>query len=141
MKINEVTEGTVRPGYATQDNPTTTKYAAIAFLLNDHAGKMDMKDDNQLKMSMTINKVAASIEKLNSYDGPKSIGDIAKAGDTTEKTVTLLLNFGNKLYDQKGDIRQGNDAPDDDTDNEFDDGPSDDEIARQADDRASKRRR
>ena len=34
-----------------------------------------------------------------------------------------------------------NDAPDDDTDNEFDDGPSDDEIARQADDRASKRRR
>ena len=130
----------VKPGYATQDNDVTTKYAAIAFLLNDHASKMDSSNDEALQRQLMINQVAASIEQLNTVSGPKSLEDIAKAGKTNVKTVKVLLKFGNDLYDKHGDIRQGNDAPDD-ADNEFDDGPSDDEIARQADDRASKRRR
>ena len=139
MKINEVIEG-VRPGYATQDNDVTTKYAAIAFLLNDHASKMDSSNDEALQRQLMINQVAASIEQLNTVSGPKSLEDIAKAGKTNVKTVKVLLKFGQELYDKYGDIRQGNDAPDDDDDNEFDDGPSDDEIARQADQRAAKRR-
>jgi len=138
MKINEVVEG-VRPGYATQDNDVTTKYAAIAYLLNDHASKMDSSNDEALNRQTMINGVAASIGLLNTVSGPRSLEDIAKAGKTNVKTVNVLLKFGEELYNKYGDIRQGNDAPDD-TDNEFDDGPSDDEIARQADQRAAKRR-
>ena len=89
MKINEITEG-VRPGYATQDNDVNTKYAAIAFLLNDHASKMDSSNDEALNRQTMINGVASSIGLLNTVNGPKSLEDIAKAGKTNVKTVKVL---------------------------------------------------
>ena len=136
MKINEVTEATVdrRPGYATQDNPTTTKYAAIGNLLQDHTKTMNMKDENQIKLSNVIGAVGEQLINLNTNAGAKSLDEIAKRCRCSTKMVKQIIAFGQKLYDEKGDIRQG----DPEAGSDYDDGsdefaePSDDDIDRDA---------
>jgi hypothetical protein len=136
MKINEVTEAVVdrRPGYAKQDNPTTKKYAAVADHLYNYANTLNMKDEEQIKLSTTIGKVATELTLLNTGEGAKSFAEIAKRVGASEKGVKAIIAVGEKIYAQKGDQRQSADAGDDiDNDsNEFG-GPDDDEIARQAD--------
>ena len=140
MKINEVTEATVdrRPGYAKQDNPTTTKYAAIGNLLQDHTKTMNMKDDDQIKLSNVIGQVGEELTLINTGGGARSLDEIAKRCGTSTKMVKQIIEFGQKLYKEKGDTRQGDpeaggDYDDIDSDTKEFDGPDDDEVARQAD--------
>ena len=136
MKINEVTEKTVdrRPGYAMQDNPTTTKYAAIANLLQDYSKTMNMKDDESIKLSNIVASVGAELTLINTGQGAKSLDEIAKRVGTSTKKVKLIIALGQKLYDKKGDTRQGDPEAGDDYDDGGDEfaAPSDDEIDRDA---------
>jgi len=141
MKINEVTEAVVdlRPGYATQDTPVTKKYAAIADHLDKFAKTLNMKDDKQIKLSMTIEQVGQELTLLNTGEGAKSFAEIAKRVGADEKLVKTIIQMGEKMFNAKGDQRRSDDAGDDIDSDDFG-GPSDDEIARQADARAAKRR-
>ena len=134
MKINEGTEAVVdrRPGYATQDNPVTKKYAAIADHLDKYAKTLNMKDDNQIKLSTTIEQVGQELTLLNTSQGAKSFAEIAKRVRASEKLVKAIIGMGEKMFNAKGDQRRSDDAGDDIDSDDFDT-PDDDAMAARAD--------
>lgn len=143
MKINEVTVDR-RPGYAKQDTPVTTKYAAIGNHLQNYAGNMPMGkgvSDEQIRLSTNIGRLGEALIELNTPGGPKSIEDVIKRSGLSREEVAKYVKFGEELYQKFGDTRQQGASANEPEDDEEDYGsPSDDAIARQADARAAKRK-
>jgi hypothetical protein len=129
MKINEVIAK--EANYETGSN--NRKLAAIGRVLMDRAATV--KDD---ALSNLMAKVGNELTSYNTVFGARSIPELLKKADVDEKMLMKLMKFGQAELAKGGDVKMPDkDAPVDDTDPDDDDrGPSDAEIARQADMRA-----
>ena len=139
MKINEVTEGR-GPDYET--NPAYKKLASIGRALMAHSETTSMKGKTDDEIGM-FNKMSTFGDALTRYGttfGPKNIQDVMKDTGLDMNAIKSLMAFGEKLEAKgfKAPVADPADEPQDSSD-EFA-APDDDEIARQADARAAKRK-
>lgn len=123
MKINEVTQ---REGY--EDNPAHRKLASLGRTLMDMAAKE--KDD---EMSNNMAKLGDALTRYGTTFGPRNPQELMKTTGLSGSTIKDLLGRASEV----GEIKpKGNDVPDEPEADDDMNGPSDDEIARQADRRA-----
>jgi|TARA_B110000908_G_scaffold87661_1_gene104591 hypothetical protein len=133
MKINEVTEA----DYET--SPEQKQLANVGRALMNHANSAQLKgkSDDEVMMYNKVSTLGDALTRFGADWGPKNLKDLEKITGLNAKQINAYFDIGKKLHAAKkapAPVAQ-------DDDNEFNDGPSDDEIARQADARASKRRK
>ena len=127
MKINEVIAR--EADYETGEG--NRKLAAIGRVLMDRAATT--KDD---ALSNVLAKVGNELTSYNTTFGARSVEELLKKTGVNKEMLMKLMKYGEAELKKGGDVKKGADTPD--IDDEPDDmgGPSDDEIARQADRRA-----
>ena len=136
MKINEVTEARA-PGYADDINPQTRKLANMGRTLMDISSTTSMKglSDEEIGKTNKMSSFGDALTRFGTAFGPKNLPELLKtAGVTAEEAKEFLA-----MAQVKGPVKQAAPEPEDDEDDEFA-APDDDEIARQADARAAKRK-
>ena len=136
MKINEVTEAGM------ETDPKHKKLANIGRALMTHSETASMKgaDDAKIAMFNQMSSLGNELTKFGTTFGPKSLKDLMKATGLNAPTIKTLLEFGEKLA-AKGVAPKVADPEAEPEDNGDDfAAPDDDEIARQADARAAKRK-
>ena len=128
MKINEVIAR--EADYETGEG--NRKLAAIGRVLMDRAATT--KDD---ALSNLMAKVGNELTSYQTTFGARSLPELLKKTGVNQEMLMKLMKFGEAELKKTGDVKKGADAPDiDEPEDDMDKGPSDDEIARQADRRA-----
>ena len=127
MKINEVIAR--EADYETGEQ--NRKLAAIGRVLMDRAATT--KDD---ALSNLMAKVGNELTSYNTTFGARSLPELLKKADISKEMLMKLMKYGEAELKKTGDVKKGADTPDMDEPEDDMDGPSDDEIARQADRRA-----
>ena len=127
MKINEVIAR--EADYETGDK--NRKLAAIGRVLMDRAATT--KDD---ALSNMMAKVGNELTSYNTTFGARSLPELLKKTGVSQEFLMKLMKYGEAELKKGGDIKKGADTPDMDDEPEDMGGPSDDEIARQADRKA-----
>lgn len=123
MKINEVVAR--EAGYETGEQ--NRKLAAIGRVLMDKAATT--KDD---ELSNLMAKVGNELTSYNTTFGARSLPELLKKTGVSKDMLMKLMKFGEAALKKTGDVAKGADVADEPED-DMDGGPSDDEIARQAD--------
>lgn len=133
MKINEVTEA----GY--ENDPQSRKLAALGRKLMDMSANMPMKgaSDEEIDKSNKMSALGDALTRWGTAFGPKNVKDLVKATGLEPKDIQELLAMAQKAPDAKPVAAEP--EPEDEPEDEFG-APDDDEIARQADARAAKRK-
>lgn len=127
MKINEVIAR--EADYETGEG--NRKLSAIGRVLMDKAATT--KDD---ALSNVLAKVGNELTSYNTTFGARSVDELLKKTGVNKDMLMKLMKFGEAELKKTGDVKKGADIPDMDDEPEDMGGPSDDEIARQADRRA-----
>ena len=127
MKINEVIAR--EADYETGDQ--NRKLAAIGRVLMDRAATT--KDD---ALSNLMAKVGNELTSYNTTFGARSLPELLKKASISKEMLMKLMKYGEAELKKGGDVKKGADTPDMDDEPEDMGGPSDDEIARQADRKA-----
>ena len=139
MKINEVTEGR-GPDYET--NPAYKKLSNIgrALMAHSETASMKGKSDDEIGMFNKMSGFGDALTRFGTTFGPKNIEELMKDTGLNAKEIKSLMAFGEKLAAKgvNAPVADPADEPQDSSD-EFA-APDDDEIARQADARAAKRK-
>ena len=138
MKINEVTEGR-GPDYET--NPAYKKLSNIgrALMAHSETASMKGKSDDEIGMFNKMSGFGDALTRFGTTFGPKNIEELMKDTGLNAKEIKSLMAFGEKLAAKGVKAPVADPEPEDEPQDDFD-GPSDDEIARQADARAAKRK-
>ena len=131
MKINEVTEAGM------ETDPKHKKLANIGRALMTHSETASMKgaDDAKIGMFNQMSSLGNELTKFGTTFGPKDLNGLMKATGLNAPTIKTLLAFGEKLAAKGVAPKVADPEPEDEPQDDFG-GPSDDEIARQADARA-----
>jgi hypothetical protein len=124
MKINEVIAR--EANYETGEG--NRKLAAIGRVLMDKAAIT--KDD---ALSNVLAKVGNELTSYDTTFGARSLPELLKKTGVSKDMLMKLMKFGEAELKKGGDIKKPDAAPDMDDEPEDMGGPSDDEIARQAD--------
>ena len=125
MKINEVIAR--EADYETGEG--NRKLSAIGRVLMDKAATT--KDD---ALSNLMAKVGNELTSYNTTFGARSVEELLKKAGINKDMLMKLMKFGEAELAKSGDVKKGADVPDEEPEADNDmDGPSDDEIARQAD--------
>jgi hypothetical protein len=136
MKINEVTEARF------ETDPEQKKRSEIGRALMDYATKIPMKGktDAQVGLVDKMSQLGSALTRFGTDHGPKNIEDVKADTGLSVELIQKFMALGEKLAAKgvKLGVPDPEDNPQDDSD-EFAE-PSDDEIARQADARAAKRK-
>ena len=136
MKINEVTEARM------ETDPKHKKLASIGRALMTHSETASMKgkSDAEIGMFNNMSSFGDALTRFGTTFGPSNIQELMKDTGLDVNTIKSLMAFGEKLAAKgvKAPVAEPTDEPEDDGD-EFA-APDDDEIARQADARAAKRK-
>jgi hypothetical protein len=127
MKINEVIAR--EANYETGEG--NRKLAAIGRVLMDRAATT--KDD---ALSNLMAKVGNELTSYDTTFGARSLPELLKKADVSKEMLMKLMKYGEAELKKGGDVKKGADTPDMDDEPEDMGGPSDDDIARQADMRA-----
>ena len=125
MKINEVTE-------AHEASPQQRKLAALGRTLMDMSAKMPMKgaSDEEIGKSNKMAALGDALTRFGTPFGPRDVKGLVKATGLDPKEIQELLAMAQKAGPVKAVAADP--EPEDDEEDDFG-GPSDDEIARQAD--------
>ena len=124
MKINEVTAR--EANYETGEG--NRKLAAIGRVLMDRAATT--KDDG---LSNLMAKVGNELTSYDTTFGARSLPELLKKANVSKEMLMKLMKYGEAELKKAGDVKKGSDTPDMDDEPEDMGGPSDDDIARQAD--------
>ena len=124
MKINEVTAR--EANYETGEG--NRKLAAIGRVLMDRAATT--KDD---ALSNLMAKVGNELTSYDTTFGARSLPELLKKAGVSKEMLMKLMKYGEAELKKAGDVKKGSDTPDMDDEPEDMGGPSDDDIARQAD--------
>ena len=127
MKINEVIAR--EADYETGEG--NRKLAAIGRVLMDRAATT--KDD---ALSNLMAKVGNELTSYDTTFGARSLPELLKKAGVSKEMLMKLMKYGEAELKKGGDVKKGADTPDMDDEPEDMGGPSDDDIARQADMRA-----
>jgi hypothetical protein len=124
-----------------ETDPKHKKLANIGRALMTHSETASMKgaDDAKIGMFNQMSSLGNELTKFGTTFGPKDLNGLMKATGLNAPTIKTLLAFGEKLAAKGVAPKVADPEPQDEPQDDFD-GPSDDEIARQADARAAKRR-
>ena len=133
MKINEVTEADY------ENDPQSRKLAALGRKLMDISANMPMKgaSDEEIDKSNKMSALGDALTRWGPAFGPKNVKDLVKTTGLEPKDIQELLAMAQNAPDAKPVAAEP--EPEDEPEDDFD-APDDDEIARQADARAAKRR-
>jgi hypothetical protein len=126
MKINEVTE-------AQETSPQQRQLAALGRTLMDISAKMPMGkgvSDEEVEKSNKMSALGDALTRFGTAFGPKDVKGLVKATGLDPKEIQELLALAQKAGPVKPVAAEP--EPEDDEEDDFG-GPSDDEIARQAD--------
>ena len=134
MKINEVTEA----NYG--DDPKSKAVADLGRRLMDMSANMPMGkgvSDADIEKSNKMSAFGDALTRFGTPMGPRNMQELVKVSRVTPEEAKEFIELAQKAKPAqiKGDEVEPNDEPED----EFA-APDDDEIARQADARAAKRR-
>lgn len=122
MKMNEVTEGF-------GSTETERKIAAIGRVLMDKA--VTQKND---ELSNVMSRVGDELTRFGTSFGARNVQDMLKKTGVSKEMLQKLMAYGEAEWKKSGDVAKGADNVKDEPDTDDDmGGPSDDEIARQAD--------
>jgi hypothetical protein len=127
MKINEVIAR--EADYETGEQ--NKKLASIGRVLMDRAATT--KDD---ALSNLMAKVGNELTSYNTTFGARSLPELLKKTGISQEMLMKLMKYGEAELKKGGDVKKGAEPTDMDDEPEDMGGPSDDEIARQADRKA-----
>jgi len=135
MKINEVTEAG-RAGYET--TPANKRLSTIgrALMAHSETASMKGKSDDEVGMFNKMSTFGDALTRFGTSFGPKNVQDVMKETGLDMNTIKSLMAFGEKLA-AKGSTTPVAEPEDDQEDYGS---PTDDDIGRQADARAAKRK-
>lgn len=132
MKINEVIQ---REGdYETGDK--NKQLANLGRTLMDMSAKMKMTDDASIELSNKMSRLGDELTAYGTAFGARTPQELEKKAGMDMKMIQKFLQLAQKQLAKAGPVKTGSEPePEDEPEDDFD-GPSDDEIARQADKRA-----
>lgn len=144
MKLTDLKESAPEMDYsfAEADYETDSQARTLAGLgrtLMDISAKMPMKgaSDEDIAKSNKMSSLGDALTRWGSAFGPKNIKDLMKITDLSPEEIQELLAMAKKAGPAKPVAAEP--EPEDDEEDDFG-APDDDEIARQADARAKKRK-
>jgi len=135
MKITEVTEARF------ETDPKQRKLANIGRALMTHSETASMKGktDAEIGMFNQMSSLGNALTKFGTDFGPKNVQDLVKETGMSPQMIQKFMAFGEKLAAKGVKPTVADPEPQDEPEDDFG-GPSDDDIARQADARAAKRK-
>lgn len=122
MKINEIIVEAHETGEGNR------KLAAIGRVLMDKAAVT--KSD---ELSNIMAKVGNELTGYGTVFGSRTPEELMKKTGVDKGMLMKLMKFGEAELAKGGDVKKGNDVPDEPEDDDMDNGMDDDEVARQAD--------
>ena len=134
MKINEV----IAREADYENSEQARKLAALGRTLMDMSASMPMKgaSDDDIEKSNKMSALGDALTRWGTSFGPKNIKELVKATALEPNEIQELLAMAQK----KGPAKPVAAEPEPEDDEDDFGAPDDDEIARQADARAAKRR-
>jgi hypothetical protein len=134
MKINEVTEA----GYET--TPANKRLSTIgrALMAHSETASMKGKSDDEVGMFNKMSTFGDALTRFGTSFGPKNVQDVMKETGLDMNTIKSLMAFGEKLAAKGSTTPVAEPEPEDDQEDYG--SPTDDDIGRQADARAAKRK-